>query len=131
MILYRSVFLIDDDIDDRDLFLDALEEIDKNVHCSLAENGNSAMEILLCDIFEKPELIFLDLNMPLINGKELLKVLKNSPHLSSIPVIMYSTFFGPNEMDEIAKLGASHCLVKHTSFNELKTSLKMILAKNW
>ncbi|HEY8936584.1 MAG TPA: response regulator [Cyclobacteriaceae bacterium] len=131
MILYKSVFLIDDDIDDRDLFLDALDEIDNNIHCSLAENGKTAIEILLSDIFEKPELIFLDLNMPLINGKELLKELKNSRDLSPIPVIMYSTFFGPDEMDEIINLGASYCLVKHTSFSELKSALRMILSKNW
>ena len=131
MTLYTRVFLADDDADDRDLFIDALKEIDHSIHCLYATNGEVALQTLEGDIFEKPELIFLDLNMPKVNGKQLLKHLKNTDTLATIPVIMYSTFFSDNDIDEIKKLGASHYLIKHTKFQELCNSLRSILAQKW
>ncbi|HTJ48637.1 MAG TPA: response regulator [Cyclobacteriaceae bacterium] len=130
MTIYRRVFLADDDADDRDLFIDALQEIDKTIYCYHATNGESALKVLSGDILEKPELIFLDLNMPKINGKGVLKTLKTSSELSDIPVIMYSTFFSPNDIKEITELGA-HCLVKQTNFKDLCNALRAILNTAW
>jgi len=131
MTLYSRVFLADDDADDRELFIDALKEIDLSIHCLYATNGETALQTLENDILEKPELIFLDLNMPKINGKQLLKHLKNSEPLSAIPVIMYSTFFSDNDIADIKTLGASHYLIKHTRFQELCSSLRTILDQRW
>jgi len=131
MTIYRRVFLADDDADDRDLFIDALQEIDNTIYCYHATNGESALKVLSGDILERPELIFLDLNMPKINGKEVLKTLKNSAELSNIPVIMYSTFFSPEDVKEIIELGASHYLIKQTNFKDLCNALKVILTTAW
>jgi len=128
---YRRIFLTDDDADDRDLFMDALKEIDNTIYCYHATNGESALKVLSGDILEKPELIFLDVNMPKINGKGVLKTLKHSPELSNIPVIMYSTFFSPEDVKEITALGASHYLVKQTNFKDLCEALKGILTTKW
>lgn len=131
MILYKRVFLADDDPDDREVFMDALEEIDGSIHCLHATNGEQALKALVNDVFERPELIFLDVNMPKIGGKEVLKMIRNIPEISGIPVIMYSTFFSPRDIEEIIELGASHYMVKHTNFADLCCSLKRILTNTW
>ena len=76
-------------------------------------------------------MLFIDLNMPKINGKQLLKEIKQADHLKGIPVIMYSTFFGPQDIEEITSLGAVHYMIKATRFIELCNALKYILSKNW
>ena len=131
MILYKRVFLADDDPDDREIFMDALEEIDSSIHCLHVTNGELALKALVNDILERPELIFLDLNMPKISGKEVLKTIRNIPEISGIPIIMYSTFFSPRDIEEITELGASHYMVKHNNFVDLCSSLKSILTNTW
>lgn len=131
MTLYKTVFLADDDADDRDIFMEAIHEIDASIQCLFAPNGEVALKALDSDILEKPELIFLDLNMPKINGKQLLRQLKQTEGLTDIPVIMYSTFFTESDLEEVRGLGAVHCLIKKTRFSELSNSLKDILSRNW
>lgn len=131
MTLYKTVFLADDDADDRDIFMDAVKEIDHSIECLFAVNGEVALQTLGNDILEKPELIFLDLNMPKINGKQLLRQLKQIDGLVHIPVIMYSTFFTETDIEEVKKLGAVYCLIKKTKFSDLSESLKEILQRKW
>ena len=131
MTLYKTVFLADDDADDRDIFMDAIKEVDTSIQCMFASNGEIALKALDSDILEKPELIFLDLNMPKINGKQTLRKLKQIEGLNAIPVIMYSTFFTEVDLEEVKQLGAVYCLIKKTKFSELRSSLEEILAKSW
>lgn len=131
MTLYKTVFLADDDEDDREIFLDAIHDVDGSIECRFAPNGEVALQTLDNDILQKPELIFLDLNMPKINGKQLLRELKQVKGLQDIPVIMYSTFFTEKDREEVQKLGAVHCLIKKTKFSELRNSLREILATTW
>lgn len=131
MSLYKTVFLADDDADDREIFMDAIHEVDGSIECRFASNGEMALQTLDNDILQKPELIFLDLNMPKVNGKELLRELKQVESLRDIPVIMYSTFFTEKDREEVKRLGAVHCLIKKTKFSELSDSLRDILAKIW
>jgi len=131
MTLYKTVFLADDDADDREIFMDAIHEVDESIDCLFASNGEAALQTLDNDILQKPELIFLDLNMPKVNGKQLLRELKQVDGLRHIPVIMYSTFFTAKDREEVEKLGAVHCLIKKTKFSELSNSLRDILTKAW
>jgi CheY-like chemotaxis protein len=131
MVLYNTVFLADDDIDDRETFLDALKRIDKNIQCFWSHNGEDALKILGADIFQKPELIFLDFNMPRLNGKQALKELKKNESLRNIPVVMYSTFIGKEDIEEMKQLGAVYFLIKATEFEKLVDSLKFILSQDW
>lgn len=131
MTLYKTVFLADDDADDRDIFMDAIHEVDGSIECLFAPNGEAALQTLDNDILQKPELIFLDLNMPKVNGKQLLRELKQVDSLRGIPVIMYSTFFTEKDREEVEKLGAVHCLIKKTKFSELSNSLRDILTRAW
>ncbi|MEJ0057712.1 MAG: response regulator [Bacteroidota bacterium] len=92
MSLYKTVFLADDDSEDREIFMEAVKSVDSSVRFMSASNGAIALQTLQNDILERPDLIFLDLNMPILDGKQLLSELKKNDGLRNIPVIMYSTF---------------------------------------
>jgi CheY-like chemotaxis protein len=130
-ILYNTVFLADDDIDDLETLRDVLKGIDDNLQCFWSQDGEEALKILSDEIFQKPDLIFLDFNMPRLNGKQVLKQLKKNKNLRDIPVIMYSTFIGESDIDEMKKLGAVYVLTKATEFKKLVDSLMFILSHDW
>jgi CheY-like chemotaxis protein len=131
MSLYLSILLVDDDVEDQEIFLDAIKEVDPLVHCFCAADGEDALKLLGTEAIVKPDLVFVDLNMPRLNGKQLLLGLKRSDNLKDIPVIMYSTFFGKKDIEEITELGAVHYLLKATKFNDLCDALRHILSKSW
>ncbi|HTE30716.1 MAG TPA: response regulator [Chryseolinea sp.] len=131
MIQYQTILLVDDDGEDQEIFLDAIQEIDPLIQCSFANDGEEAIQLLGGDALVKPDLLFIDMNMPKLNGKQVLLELKKSGNLIGIPVIMYSTFFGPKDIDEITSLGAVHYMVKATKFSDLCTSLRHILSRRW
>jgi CheY-like chemotaxis protein len=123
-----TVFLlIDDDADDSDLFREALEEIDSDVVLHCAGNGEEALKRL--KEIPSPALIFLDINMPRMNGWECLKRMKQSPEYAAIPVIMYSTSSNQREVDIAIDLGALSFFTKPHSYSELKNMMNMVLEK--
>ena len=120
------IFYADDDHDDRELFADALEEVNPGVRLVLARNGLEIIE-LLENQNEVPDFIFLDINMPVMSGKECLKKLKKVDRLKSVPVIMYTTTSNKEEFNNLVLLGAADCVVKGISFQAIKDSLRSIL----
>lgn len=75
-----------------------------------------------------PDVIFLDLNMPRMGGKQCLTELKLLPLLRDIPVVMYSTSSDKKEMADTIQMGAAHFLVKGSNFKDLRQELTLILA---
>ena len=94
MIYYKRLLLIDDDRDDHEFFMEALQEIDSSITCTAFFDGEQALGRLKSNTTEVPDLIILDTNMPKLNGKQILAELKRIPNLKGVPVVMYSTFFG-------------------------------------
>jgi len=131
MSLYRTILLVDDDEEDQEIFKDAIQEVDASIRCLCVNNGEAAFTLLENGHPAKPDLLFLDLNMPRLNGKQVLQAIKKKPHLHGIPVIMYSTFFGENDIAEIRAAGAVHHMIKPTKFSDLCASLEKILATPW
>lgn len=123
----KTIFLVDDDRDDREIFIEALAEIDDSLKCVTAENGEDALVKLHSGVFI-PNFIFLDLNMPRMNGRECLVEIKNIERLQETPVIIYTTSSLQKEKDELEKLGATRFITKPANFNELCHSLKGVLA---
>src|SRR5688572_15796856 len=117
--LFKKLFIIDDDVEDQEIFMEALKEVDPKIVCYSATSGDEAIKKLQEEMLFFPDLIFLDMNMPKLNGKQVLKELKDVRALSKIPVIMYSTSFAPRDIDEIRKLGAVHHLLKPSRFDDL------------
>ncbi len=122
----RHIFLVDDDLDDQELFLLALEKIDSTLECKVANNGDEALNKLLQkQVF--PSLIFLDLNMPLMNGQEFLKKIKQQEQFKNIPVFIFTTSSNPNTRKEVKQIGARDMITKPNSFKELVDLLKPII----
>ncbi|TVZ15464.1 response regulator [Maribacter sp. MAR_2009_72] len=125
------ILLVDDDEDDRQFFADALDGIELNTQLHLLENGKSCMEYLNKETENLPDLIFLDLNMPIMNGFECLEAIRSTPHLKDIMVAIYSTSSAERDIEETFEKGANIYIKKPSSFNELKKSLKQVVKMNW
>lgn len=128
---YQRLLIIDDDAEDQEIFMEALKEVDPGVVCYTATSGEEAFRQMERDIVVLPDLIFLDLNMPKLNGKQVLRELKGGTSLRLIPVIMYSTSFAPRDIQEIKEIGAVHHLLKPSRFDDLCKALHEILSADW
>lgn len=127
----RTFFIVDDDIDDQDLFIEAVSEVDKNIKCISSTNCEEALDLLRNRRMALPDMIFLDLNMPRLNGKQCLAELKKEAHLRDIPVIIYSTSSEKRDIDETTRLGAAHFLTKPNKFEELCKAISYVASKDW
>jgi CheY-like chemotaxis protein len=112
-------FLIDDDSDDQEIFSLALEKIDPTFTCIAANSGFEALQKLSDKTISVPDYIFLDLNMPRMNGKECLKEIRKFDHLKKVPVVIYSTSSMKYDIAETTKLGATAFIVKPFSMADL------------
>lgn len=125
----NKVFLLaDDDPDDRGLFCEALEAIDPNITCYYAKDGTEVMKFLDNKELKKPQLIFLDLNMPRMNGWQCLAQLKEHKVYKNIPVLIYSTSTHQRDADIAIDLGALCFFSKPGSFSQLKDILEVVAA---
>src|SRR5690349_19580463 len=112
--------LIDDDLDDQEIFSLCLKHIDDNVQCRVANNGIDALNILSKDQEYTPDVIFLDINMPKMNGLACLEKLKEIPKLSDTQIYVYSTTSEGHIEEKTKRLGADGYLVKAPKTTELK-----------
>src|SRR5688572_12410888 len=127
----KTILIIDDDADEIYLFCHAVDEIDKTIHCISARTGEEAFELLRKNLLRKPDYIFLDLNMPRMNGKQCLKLLKKDPEFSQIPVIIYSTSKLPEDYEETKAFGAVHFLTKPSKLSDLEKAISYVLEEKW
>jgi CheY-like chemotaxis protein len=123
----KKWLLIDDDLDDQEIFLMALEEIDEAIECSVANNGVEGLEIVKRDSLFVPECIFLDVNMPKMNGMQCLQELKKLDHLKDSTIFMFSTSADARLIEQSKKLGADEFLVKPPGLTSLVKVLTNIV----
>ena len=121
------LFLVDDDPDDQHVFAEALSEIDTDVNLVTASNGLEALETLKRNHSRLPDLIFLDLNMPKMNGKQFLKEIKSLSPFRDIPVVIYSTSSAKMDMDETLAMGAEGFIVKPDSFGAVCEAIRGVI----
>jgi CheY-like chemotaxis protein len=115
----KNIFMIiDDDDDDRFFFKEVITKMFHLAVCVEVYDGADALSQLR-KAEKLPNYIFLDVNMPRMDGRECLKQLKKDASLKHIPVIMFSTSFTEKSINEFHKLGASNCLNKPTDMNKL------------
>ena len=119
-----SILYAEDDPDDITLFRDVIRLINPSIACIMAQNGQEALTILN-QSKELPDFIFLDINMPIMDGIRCLLSIRCEMRYADIPVIMYSNNIGQKQT--FLNLGASQCLTKHNSFNQALLELASIL----
>jgi DNA-binding NtrC family response regulator len=118
----RHCLLIDDDIDDQEIFKLALTQLDDDIDCLVANNAIEALEWFRADSSFVPSHIFIDVNMPRMNGIECLREIKKLSHLDSSEVFIYSTTSDPKIVKLTADLGARF-IVKPSSLESLVSIL--------
>jgi len=123
------ILLIEDDIDDFMFFRDALTEAELEVDLKIATRCTNIMEVLEKD--QLPDIIFLDLHMPMVSGNECLKTIRNVSSLNHIPVVIYSTSASSFDIDDTFAGGANLYFTKPSSFQLLVTALKNIILTDW
>lgn len=121
-----NLFLADDDMDDAFVFQDILAGIDPSIHTTLAANGQEALDKLTEPGAALPDIIFLDLNMPRMGGKECMAALKKDRFLKHVPVIIYTTSSYSKDIEETLNSGAICFITKPSSLRELKEILSAI-----
>ncbi|MEJ1241435.1 response regulator [Chryseolinea sp. T2] len=118
--------LVDDDADDGILFAEAAREISPDVDCRVVQGGMKLFDLLSSDQRFTPDVIFLDINMPILNGWQVLATLKKDPRYSEIPVVIYSTSNHQGDVNRAYESGAALFLTKPESFDELCEILKVV-----
>ena len=123
---YQKILLIDDDIEDQEIFNSALSIVSDSIECVCFVNAKEAL--LKLDANElNPDVIFLDLNMPLMSGQEFLMKIKSIDHLKAIPVIIFSTSSNLSTITATKELGAIDFITKPNRFDALIEILKPII----
>ncbi len=124
---YNKILIIDDDSDDVEIFCEAIAEINPAIKCESAENGEEALRLLRNPFHDRPDFIFLDLNMPRMNGKQCLSELKKDPRLKDMPVVVYTTSKLDEDFQETARLGAMLFITKPTRLTKLVETITFVL----
>lgn len=122
-------FFVDDDTDDQEIFGMAISEVRPGITCVFANDGIEALEKLEDPAF-MPAGIFIDLNMPRMNGSECLIAIRKITRLAVVPVFMYSTSSDPRLMKTCMELGAADFIVKPPGLKALIQRLEQLILDN-
>jgi CheY-like chemotaxis protein len=129
MILPKVVLFIDDDADDRAIFSEATSLVDPTIQRLYATNGLEALQLLSQENAVIPDLIFLDINMPVMNGLECLVELKQMEALRHTPIIICSTSIYTGDQEQFEAQGADFYLVKPNTLLKMSTALQFVFSK--
>ncbi len=124
-----KLWIVDDDSADRELLVEALDEANMPYEIDSFTNGQElCMHLASCDTRKFPNFILLDLNMPVMDGRETLKQIKGSEQYRVIPVFVLSTSNSQNDIQLSYNTGANLFLVKPMHFEELCSIVKSLLS---
>jgi CheY-like chemotaxis protein len=113
----KAVLYVEDDRDDQLLFMEVLKTVNPEFECFIATDGEHAFDVLKS--IEIPVCIYVDVNMPRMNGLEFLKALKLHPEYSHIPVFILTTSTSSNDELTAVALGAKQYIIKPNSYRDL------------
>jgi CheY-like chemotaxis protein len=125
------ILLADDDEDDRLFFKEALQEIKVKTVVTLLNDGQQLMNYLNNQSNHLPNVVFLDLNMPVKNGMECLIEIRKNSRLKDLAIAIYSTSSSEEYIEEAFVRGANIYIKKPDDFGELKVILEQVINLNW
>jgi CheY-like chemotaxis protein len=125
----KKVWITDDDPDDVIVFQEALTEVYPAAHLTAFSSGEALLKSL--STLPAPDLLFLDIQMPCLSGKDCLVEIRNRIHLQALPVIIYSCSPNPNDITSSYQLGATLYVQKPGKYTELLQLVKMLLSLQW
>ena len=119
-----KIILAEDDKDDQELFIDALDEANVPSDVTTVENGQQLVNALRDKSQPDPDIIFIDVNMPVKGGKKALEEIKKDDDFKDIPAVMLSTWDHPADVADAFDKGADLYVQKPNSFNAFVLLLK-------
>jgi len=124
------ILCVDDDPDDQLMVLETIREIDSSIRVACAMNGVEALRYLERTKYDVglPSLVLLDINMPLLNGKETLLRLKEDTVLQQVPVVMFTTSSHQEDKVFCLRNGASAFVTKPFKQADLLETMKSFLS---
>lgn len=129
--MMKNVYLADDDTDDVELFQVALEEVCETCAFTSSKDGVDLLRKLSTPGERLPELVFIDVNMPMMNGLECLARIKASDTLKNIPVVILTTSASITTIEKAYHLGANLFVEKPSQFAELKSMINNVMHVDW
>ena len=121
-----AILLVEDDAADAVLIREALRDHAATRVVAQAEDGVAALEWLRDPACQRPDLIVLDLNMPRMNGVEMLEVLKSDEDLKSIPVVVLTTSSAPEDIRSAYEMHANAYVTKPVSLDDFVATVRTI-----
>ena len=124
----QTILCVDDDPDDQLMVLDTILEIDPSFRVATAVNGMEALSFLTRakERGEMPCLVIMDINMPLMDGKQALAQMKKDATLSNIPVVLFTT--SSSDLDKaFAALHRVAFITKPINLKELRSTVKRLV----
>ena len=126
----KNIILAEDDEDDQMFFRDALQEISSEIDLHINDNGEELMSALTKECSLIPDIIFLDLNMPIKDGFTCLQEIRVNDKFKNCPVIILTTSNNPEHIELAYQFGANLFVSKPNNFYDLKTTLNTIINGN-
>ena len=130
LVLMYTLFYAEDDQDDVFLFKSVLEEMDIKHQLIVASNGQILMDYLY-NPPPTPHLIFMDLNMPVKNGMDSLREIRENEMFGKIPVVILSTSSDERSIQQAGNFGADLYIVKPESYSKLREYVGACLKIDW
>jgi CheY-like chemotaxis protein len=126
-----KIILAEDDKDDQEFFMDALDAANIPSEVTTVENGEELLSTLRDPDEPNPDIVFIDINMPVKGGKEALAEIKSDKELKDIPAVMLSTSSHPRDIEETFNKGANLYVQKPSSFSGFILVLKKVFVLHW
>jgi CheY-like chemotaxis protein len=124
----QRLLLVDDDEEEFELFLSAVKEIRKDMEVIHVDGCSDILNILAS---KNPQILFLDINMPTVDGIDCLKIIRARQEYAKLPVIMYSTSSNQLSIQQCFDHKANLYVVKSYSYQGLLQVLSKVLNINW
>lgn len=123
-----DIFYVEDDTDFAFLLENAVQEVNGQLSMTVIENGKDALLALsqFTEAKKKPKVILLDLNLPGLSGLDLVKKIRENPHLRYVPVIFFSTSDSPKDAKASLEYGANAYVTKPSGYHNLVSCLQSL-----
>lgn len=117
------ILMADDDKEEFLILKEAAEKTGKPLRISYAANWLQLWRFILKTV---PDVLFLDLNMPVKNGIECLQLLRDDHKYDEVPILIYSTTVNKNDIDKAYKHGANYFLVKPGTVDDITDMVRKL-----
>ena len=127
--VFKNIWLADDDIDDCEIFEDVIKQILPTASVTIMSNGEELMRVLTPA--RSPDILFLDINMPVKDGLSCLVEIRAQRHFSKLPIVIFSSANQSKIVDQSYDYGANLYFSKPASFNQLIAGMSQLFKMNW